>query len=41
MDYVNSIHVPIKVEYKGFWDVILFKAEKVDFSLILSDYIID
>jgi hypothetical protein len=41
MDYVNSIHVPIKVEYKGFWDVIFFKAEKADFSLILSDYIID
>ena len=39
MDYVNSFHLPIKVEYRGFWDVIFFKTEKAEFSLVLSDYI--
>ncbi len=41
MDYVNDKHVPMEINYNGFWNVIFFKSEKVDFSLSLSDYSID
>ena len=33
MDYVNGKHVPIDIHYKGFWNVIFFKPERVEFFL--------
>ena len=41
MDYVNGKHLPIDIYYKGFWDVMFFKAERVEFSLINSSYKVD
>lgn len=33
MDYVNGKHVPVDIYYKGFWNVIFFKPENVEFIL--------
>ena len=33
MDYVNNKHMPINIYYKGFWNVIFFKPERVEFIL--------
>ena len=38
LDYVNTIHVPIDISYSGFWKVLFFKKERVDFRLKLFDY---
>ena len=40
LDYVDDVHVPTKIMYEGFWKVLLFKKEKADFSLNLSNYVI-
>ena len=40
-DYMNSIHVPTDILYKGFWKVLFFKKEHTDFRLKLYDYIIE
>ena len=40
LDYVDDVHVPTKIMYKGFWKVLFFKKEKADFSLNLSNYVI-
>ena len=41
MDYVNDIHVPTDVYYKGFWNVFLFKPERAEFSLINKNYFVE
>ena len=33
MDYFNGKHLPVDIWYKGFWNVIFFKTEKVEFFL--------
>ena len=38
MEYVNGIHVPIDIYYKGFWDFPFFKPERASFELKLYDY---
>ena len=38
MNYVNGKHVPTDILYKGFWDVIFFKPERVEFRLKNFDY---
>lgn len=41
MDYVNDIHVPTDIYYKGFWNVFLFKPERAEFSLINKNYFVE
>ena len=36
MDYFNGKHIPTDIYYDGFWNVIFFKPERVDFSLSFS-----
>lgn len=38
MSYVSNKHVPVEIIYNGFWDLPFFKAERVNFKLILYDY---
>jgi len=38
MNYVNGINIPTDIYYKGFWDVIFFKAERAEFRLKNSDF---
>ena len=38
MDYINGKHFPIDIYYKGFWDVMFFKPERAEFSLINTLY---
>jgi len=38
LDYVEDFHVPIKINYEGFWKVLFFKKEKADFKLDLYNY---
>ena len=38
MQYVNGKHVPTEIIYNGFWDLPFFKAERVNFKLILFNY---
>jgi hypothetical protein len=33
MDYINDKHIPTDIHYKGFWNVIFFKPERVEFFL--------
>ena len=33
MDYINGKHMPVDIYYKGFWNVIFFKPERVEFIL--------
>jgi hypothetical protein len=33
MDYFNGKHMPVDINYKGFWNVIFFKPERADFIL--------
>ena len=41
MDYVNDIHLPTDIYYKGFWNVFLFKPERAEFSLINKNYLVE
>ena len=41
MDYVNNVHVPIKIYYRGFWNVMFFKPERSEFVLENYDYIVE
>ena len=41
LDYVNNIHVPTFIFYKGYWKVLFFKSERTDFKLRLYDYVIE
>ena len=41
MNYFNGKHIPTDIYYKGFWDVIFFKPERVDFRLKNTFYIVD
>ena len=38
LDYVKNIHVPVKIQYNGFWKVLFFKKERADFNLDLYNY---
>ena len=38
MDYFNGKHIPTDIYYNGFWNVIFFKPERVDFSLKNRSY---
>lgn len=38
MDYIKGRHFPIDIYYKGFWDVMFFKPERAEFSLINTLY---
>ena len=41
MNYFNGIHIPTEFYYKGFWDVIFFKKERVEFIMKNTDYSLD
>ena len=41
MDYVNNVHIPIEIYYRGFWNVMFFKPERAEFLLENYDYIIE
>ena len=41
MDYVKGKHIPTDIHYKGFWDVLFFKAERAEFKLKNTNYIVD
>ena len=41
MDYVNGIHIPTDIYYKGFWNVIFFKPERAEFILKNTNYIVN
>jgi hypothetical protein len=41
MDYVNGKHIPTNIQYKGFWNVLFFKAERAEFTLKNSNYLVD
>jgi len=40
MAYFNDKHIPTEVFYKGFWNILFFKPERVDFKLINTNYIV-
>ena len=40
MDYVDGKHVPTDIHYKGFWNVLLFKAERAEFKLENNNYLV-
>ena len=41
MGYVNGKHIPKFIHYKGFWDAIFFKAERAEFKLKNTNYLVD
>ena len=41
MDYINNKHMPIDIYYKGFWNVLFFKPERVEFKLRNTNYIVN
>ncbi|MBT5750993.1 MAG: hypothetical protein HOI39_07705, partial [Flavobacteriales bacterium] len=41
MDYVNRKHVPTEIYYKGFWNVLFFKAERAEFMLKNTNYLVN
>jgi hypothetical protein len=41
MDYVNGKHVPIDIQYSGYWNVIFFKPERAQFNLRNTNYLVD
>ena len=41
MDYVNNMHVPTDISYRGFWDVMFFKPERASFKLLNSNFIVN
>ena len=41
MDYFNGKHIPIEIKYKGFWNVLFFKPERVEFILNNTLYKVD
>ena len=40
MDYINDIHVPTDIYYKGDWNVVFFKPERAEFILRNNNYLI-
>ena len=41
MDYVNNMHVPTDISYRGFWDVMFFKPERASFKLLNPNFIVN
>ena len=41
MDYVNGIHAPSYIHYKGFWNVLFFKPERAEFKLKNTNFLVD
>ena len=38
MKYVNQIHVPTNIYYKGYWNVFMIKPERAEFTIRMRDY---
>ena len=40
MDYIQGVHVPTDIYYKGFWNVLFFKPERAEFRLHNTNYLV-
>ena len=40
MDYIDNIHVPVKIYYKGIWNIMFFRPERAEFILSNTNYLI-
>ena len=41
LNYVNDVHVPTEIYYKGNWNVMFFKPERSEFILKNTDFVIE